>query len=122
MSKALVQHQSQKFPKEAKQEATLLDQLQIVDYVEEYSIPPSLILNFDQTPWKYATLSVKRSKLVAITGSSFKYAITATFGITCEKKFLPKQLIHGQKTKKKYPTKEIFSFVFAKRRSPQQYS
>ena len=95
-------------PEKAKMEAKLLYQHQIVSYVEEYSIPPSLILNFDQTPLKFApvtnrTLSAKGSKHAAVTGSSFKQAITATFGITCENKFLPMQLIYGGKTERSIP-------------------
>ena len=46
------------------------------------------------------TLSAKGSKHVAITGSSFKQAITATFGIICGNKFLPMQLIYGGKTER----------------------
>ena len=57
-------------------------------YVLEYSIPPCLVLNFDQTPLKYAsvancTLSAKALKRMAITGSLLKQTRTATFGITC---------------------------------------
>ena len=95
-------------PEKAKMEAKLLYQHQIVSYVEEYSIPPSLIVNFDQTPLKFAPvanrpLSAKGSKHTAITGSLFKQAITATFGITCENKFLPMQLIYGGKTERSIP-------------------
>ena len=95
-------------PEKAKMEAKLLYQHQIVSYVEECSIPPPLIVNFDQTPLKFApvanrTLSAKGSKHVAITGSSFKQAITATFGIICENKFLPMQLIYEGKTERSIP-------------------
>lgn len=67
----------------ATNEAKLFFQHQIVSYIEQYSIPPSLILNVDQTPLKHAsvancTLSPNGSKYVAITGSSFKQAIAAT--------------------------------------------
>ena len=44
-------------PEKAKQEAKLLYQHQIVRYAEDYFISPSLILNFDQTPLKYATFT-----------------------------------------------------------------
>ena len=58
-------------PEKAKQEAKLVYQGKILRCFEEYSIPPSLILNFDQTPLKYApianrTLLAKESKHVAI--------------------------------------------------------
>ena len=81
-------------PEQAKKEAKLLFQHQIVDLVGRYSIPSSLIMNFDQTPLKYATvanqtLAKKGSNHVAIKGSWFRQAITATFGITFATKFLP---------------------------------
>ena len=55
----------------------MIFQYQIADLVERHSIPPSLVMNFDQTPLKYApvanqTLSRKGSKHVAIKGLSFK--------------------------------------------------
>ena len=95
-------------PEKAKMEAKLLYQYQIVSYVEEYSIPPWLILNFDQTPLKFApvtnrTLSAKGSTHVAITGSSFKQALTATFGITCANKFLLMELICRVKMERSIP-------------------
>ena len=95
-------------PEQALKEAKLLFQHQIVDLIDRHSIPFSLIMNFDQTPLKYApaanqTLSKKGSKHVAIKGSSFKQAITATFGITFSTKFLPMQFIDGGKTGKSLP-------------------
>ena len=95
-------------PEQALKDAKLLFQHQIVDLIHRHSIPFSLIMNFDQTPLKYApvanqTLSKKGSKHVAIKGSSFKQAITATFGITFSTKFLPMQLIYGRKTEKSLP-------------------
>ena len=66
-----------KIPELAKKEAKLIFQHQIADLVEHHSIPPSLVMSFDQTPLKYApvanqTLSRKGSKHVAIKGLSFK--------------------------------------------------
>ena len=94
----------QEIPELAKKEAKLILQHQIAEAVERHSIPLSLVMNFDQTPLKYApvaneTLSRKGSKHVTIKGDSFKQAITATFGITFSDKFLPMQLICGGKTK-----------------------
>ena len=76
--------------------------------MERHPIPLPLVMDFDQTPLKYApvgdqTLSRKGSKHVAIKGQSFKQAITATFGITFSDKFLPMQLIYGGKTKRSLP-------------------
>ena len=97
-----------KIPELAKKEAKLIFQHQIADLVECHSIPLSLVMNFDQTPLKYApvanqTLSRKGSKHVAIKGLSFKKSITATFGITLNLKFLPMQLIYGGKTQRSLP-------------------
>ena len=39
-------------PEGALKEAELKFHPQIVNYVERYQIPTSLIINFDQTPWK----------------------------------------------------------------------
>ena len=43
-------------PEGALKEAELKFHHQIVNYVEKYQIPPSLIINFDQTP-KYVQIS-----------------------------------------------------------------
>ena len=95
-------------PEIAKKEAKLIFQHQIADLVEGYSIPPTLIMNFDQTPLKCApvpnqTLSKKGSKHVAIKGLSFRQSVTATFGINFTNSFLPMQLIYGDKTVKSLP-------------------
>ena len=44
-------------PDQAVKEAKLLFQHQIVSIVEDDEIPESLIMNFDQTPLKYAPVS-----------------------------------------------------------------
>ena len=51
-----------------------------------------MLINIDQTPLKYAlvpnqTMVQKGSKHVAIEGSPYKNAITATFGITYDDQF-----------------------------------
>ena len=73
-----------------------------------YGIPPSLIINIDQTPSKYVsssrtTMAKKNSKQVAVAGSADKRAITATFAVSLDGKFLPIQLIYGGKTKQSLP-------------------
>ena len=60
-------------PELAKKEAKLIFQHQIADHVERHSIPLSLIINFDQTPLKYApvanqTLARNGTKHVAEKG------------------------------------------------------
>ena len=67
-------------PERAKNEAALILQHQIVDLVEKYQIASLMLINIDQTPLKYApvsnqTMVQKRSKHVAIEGSSYKNAI-----------------------------------------------
>ena len=80
----------------------------IVQKVEKYSIPPSLIINIDQTPTKYvpvskSTLAKKGTKHIPITSSNDKRMITATFSETLDGKFLSLQLIYKGKTKRSFP-------------------
>ena len=81
---------------------------QLVSKVEMYGIPPSLIINIDQTPSKYVsssrtTMAKKNLKQVAVAGSADKRTITATFAVSLDGKFLPMQLIYGGKTKQSLP-------------------
>ena len=81
----------------------MLFQHQIVSIVKHDEIPEPLIMNFDQTPLKYApvsnsTLAKKGSKHIPIMGGAFKESITATCGITYSGKFLLMQLIYKGKT------------------------
>ena len=90
-------------PEGALKEAELKFHHQIVNYVEKYQIPPSLIINFNQTPLKYVqissnTMEKKGTKNVPIFGIDDKRSMTATFSITMENKFLPMQLIYKGKT------------------------
>ena len=92
----------------AKKEAKLIFQHQIANNVKRHSVPSSLMMNFDQTPLKYApvanqTLAQKGTKHVAVKGHSFKKAITTTFGITFSMKFLLIQLIYRGKTVRSFP-------------------
>ena len=69
----------------------------IVDTVEKYEIPLSVILNLDQTPLKYVpvgneTIALSGSQSVTIEGSSDKRCITGTFAITIHGEFLPVHL------------------------------
>lgn len=65
-------------------------------------------MNFDQTLLKYATIANrilwrKGTKHVAIKSQSYKNAITATFGMTFDQKFLPMQVIYRGKTEESIP-------------------
>ena len=95
-------------PEGALKEAELKFHHQIANYVEKYQIPPSLIINFDQTPSKYVQISLNTmekegTKNVPIFGIDDKRSITAIFSITMENKFLPMQLIHKGKTSQSLP-------------------
>ena len=95
-------------PDQDVKEAKLLFQHQVVSIVEDDEIPESLIMNFDQTPLKYApvsnsTLAKKGSKHIPITGGACKKSIAATFGITYSGKLLPMQLIYKGKMQRSFP-------------------
>ena len=96
------------WPAGLRKEAELLFYHEIVEHVETNDIPDSLILNFDQTPYKYVpvastTLAKRNSKQVSIKGSDDRRAITGTFTITLDGKFLGMQLIYGGKTNQSLP-------------------
>ena len=76
--------------------------------MEKYHIPPSLIINFDQTPSKYVqissnTMEKKGTQKVPISGIDDKRSITTIFSITIENKFLPMQLIYTGKMSQSLP-------------------
>ena len=76
-------------PEGARKEVELCFMHQIAQMVETHNIPPSLVLNLDQTPTKYVpsarhTLAQRNSKSVVIAGSSDKRTIMATFTITLD--------------------------------------
>ena len=90
-------------PEGALKEAELKFHHQIANYVEKYQIPPSLIINFDQTPSKYVqmssnTMQKKGTENVPVSWIDDKRSITATFSITMENEFLPMQLTYKGKT------------------------
>ena len=95
-------------PVGAQKEAELKFLHQIVNQVEKYQIPPSLILNFDQTPSKYVqdlslTMAKHGETNILIAGANDKRSITVTFSITFNNKFLPMQLIYKGKTNQSLP-------------------
>ena len=112
-------------PDGIRKENELLFHHQIVEKVERYDIPDSLILNFDQTPSKYVpvastTLAKRNSKQVCIKGSDDKRSITATFTITMDGKFLGLQLIYGGKTNQSLPRYQ-FPTDFSLSVNPKRY-
>lgn len=87
----------------AQREAELNILHQIVNQVEEYKIPASLIINFDQTPSKYVqvsslTMTKQGETNVPMAGASNNRSITATFSITFDNKFLPIPPIYKSNT------------------------
>ena len=113
-------------PAGALKEAKLLYLNDIVSKVDKFKIPDSLIINIDQTPTKYvrvgrSTIAKKCSKTVAVSGSSDKRTITATFAITVSGEFLPMQLIYGGKTSKSLPRFK-FPDSFSLSVNPTHYS
>ena len=88
--------------------------------VSEHNIPPSLIINIDQTPLSYVntgkyTFSFKGAKNIPIKGVDDKRQITATFAVSCIGELLPIQLIYAEKTERslpKYSFPTSFSVTF----------
>ena len=90
-------------PESAIREAELSFQHKIVNFVEKYNIPSSLVLNSDQTVGR-TTLAQRNTTTVTIAGSTDKRSITATFTVTLGGKMLPFQLIYGGKTMRWLPS------------------
>ena len=88
--------------------------------VREFNIPPSLVINLDQTPLSYVTcekytFEALGSKTVPIASSDDKRAITGTFACSADGRFLPMQLIYKGKTKQslsKYTFPKDFDVIF----------
>ena len=95
-------------------------QKEISTHVSNHDIPPSLVLNLDQTPLPYVTpgkytFSLKGTKHVPIKGVDDKRQITATFAVSSVGNFLPVQLIYAGKTSRclpKFKFPEEFSVTF----------
>ena len=88
------------------------NQRNISALVSEHDIPPSFIINIDQTPLSYVNtgkymFSFKDAKNFPRKGVDDKRQITATFAFSCTGEFLPIQLIYAGKTERSMPK---FSF------------
>ena len=102
-------------PEGARKEVEFIFHHEITSLVERYSIPPTLVINIDQTPLQYApvsnrTMATENSKHVHLTGFFYKQAITGTLGIILSNKFLPMQLICGGKTAQSLPKSNSLNF------------
>ena len=76
--------------------------------IEMEEIPGELVINWDQTGIQYvpvssSTMAKEGSKGVKIAGIDDKRKITALFGGTMARDFLPPQLIYQDKTRKNLP-------------------
>ena len=76
--------------------------------VKEYNIPPSLILNWDQTGTKFVptsdwTLAAEGSRQVAVVGLEDKREMTVLLTCTMSGLLLPPQLLYAGKTSRCYP-------------------
>ena len=114
-------------PDEVKKVIELTFLHEVVNTIEEHNIPPSLIINLDQTPTKFvpgsnSTLAKTGSNNVPIIGMSDKRMITATFAITLDGTFLPMHLIYGGKTKQSLPRGVRFSDSFSLSFTEKHYS
>ena len=113
-------------PEEVKKEIEITYLHNIVDKVERYNIPHSLVVNLDQTPLKIIpvskrTLAPKGESSVPLVGLTDKRSITATFATSLDGKFLPLQLIYGGKTEKSLPP-VIFPESFSLSANEKHYS
>jgi len=66
-------------------------------------------------------MAAKNSKHIHVVGSSYKQAITGTFGITLSNTFLPLQLIYSGKTAQSFP-KFKFPELFSLSANPKHFS
>ena len=115
-----------KIPDAARKEIEFQFHHEINTYAEKFKIPPSLILNLDQTPLKYApvsqeTMEPRGSTAVTIERWNDERMIIDTFPIPFSGKFLPTQLIYGGKTTHSIP-KVAFSKNFSLNANPSHYS
>ena len=83
-------------------------QRNILALVSEHDIPPSLIINIDETLMSYVntgkyTFNFKGAKNIPIKGVDDKHEIRATFSVSCTGESLPVQLIYARKTERSLP-------------------
>ena len=96
-------------PDSSRKEIEYLFPHDIIDTVERYKIPLSVIPNLDQTPLKYVPVGNEKMALgVTIEGSSYKPCINGTFAITTLGKLLPMHLTYKGKAVQSLPRFKFF--------------
>lgn len=76
-------------PESAKKEACLQHHYRISSIVEKHKIPESLMINIDQTPWKYVqvgrfSMAPQGAKKVGVAGIADKRMIILTLTVTMD--------------------------------------
>lgn len=104
LQKTCCNYRKNECPEAVRKEIEVAFLYEIVGKVEKHKIPPSLVINLDQTPAKVVPGSKSTQVL---KGATDKRAITATFSISLESDFLTMQLIYGGKTSKSIPHVEF---------------
>ena len=95
--------------------------------IKQFNIPPSLVLNSDQTPCSYvsvgkSTMAASGTSSVPISGLTDKRNITLNFVITLSNEFLPMQVIYSGKTKASLPRGFTFPTGFCLAQNPKHWS
>ena len=86
---------------------------QVRGYIEEHNIPPSMVLNYDETsvpaaPDKSYTMEVRGVRTVRIAGKNDKRNITAVIGITQDGGMVAPQFLYKGSTELCLPRRGIF--------------
>ena len=95
--------------------------------INQWEIPPELVLNSDQTPSSFvsmgkSTMTACGASSVPIKGLNDKRCITLNFVITLANKFLPMQIIYSGKTKASLPRGFKFPEGFCLTQNPKHWS
>ena len=114
-------------PRGLYEECKLSFLVDIKNCVKQYSVPPELILNANQTSSSYVsvgrmTMAQTNSQSVPIIGLADKRNITLTFVISMSGEFLPLQIIYQGKTKASLPRNFSFPKGFCLSQNPKHYS
>ena len=97
----------------------------IIKKVDQWNIPPELVLNSDQTPSSYAsvgksTMAVSGASSVPIKGLTDKRCITLNFVVTLANDFIPIQVIYSGKRKASLPRGFSFPPGFCVAQNPKR--